>query len=263
MVPLVVRFQPIHLFRRDQGGYHPSHPALILVIMLVENFYLLLRRHHPPSHCCFFRWHHWFGSNTLLLCGASTKQARLPQQARAGEAVGYLSNEPSSFVDFLDLVSNIIIEGSANPVPHSAQRCGSSCCGSVSVVGLDQLHGEEGREAHAAVAVRFCGPGDPASDGEANRWTTRPTGLAAMDESDEGSRSPAQEGQGRASALLQPLPARRLRRAAAVRSQIRWRTADASTDERHRQALLDVGPIGQREGHQDNVKVRQHQSSQL
>jgi hypothetical protein len=143
LVPLVVRFQPIHLFRRDQGGYHPSHPALILVIMLVENFYLLLRRHHPPSHCCFFRWHHWFGSNTLLLCGASTKQARLPQQARAGEAVGYLSNEPSSFVDFLDLVSNIIIEGSANPVPHSAQRCGSSCCGSVSVVGLDQLHGEE------------------------------------------------------------------------------------------------------------------------
>jgi len=99
--------------------------------MSVENFYILLRRHHPPSHCCFFRWHHWFGSNTLLLCGASTKQARLPQQARAGEAVGYLSNEPSSFVDFLGLVSNIIIEGSANPVPHSAQRCGSSCCGSV------------------------------------------------------------------------------------------------------------------------------------
>jgi hypothetical protein len=90
-------------------------------------------------------------------------------------------------------------------VPHSAQRCGSSCCGSVSVVGLDQLHGEEGRAAHAAVAVRFCGPGDPASDGEANRWTTRPTGLAAMDESDEGSRCPAQEGQGRASALRQPL----------------------------------------------------------
>jgi hypothetical protein len=73
------------------------------------------------------------------------------------------------------------------------------------VVGLDQLHGEEGREAQAAVAVRFCGPGDLASDGEANRWTTRPTGLAAMDESDEGSRSPAQEGQGRCQRLASAL----------------------------------------------------------
>jgi hypothetical protein len=79
----------------------------------------------------------------LLLCGASTKQARHALQALAVEAVGSLSNEPIRFVDFLGLVSNIINEGSANPVPHSAQRCGSSCCGSVSVVGLDQLHGEE------------------------------------------------------------------------------------------------------------------------
>jgi hypothetical protein len=68
-------------------------------------------------------------------------------------------------------------------------------------------------------------------------------------------------GQGRASDLLQPLPPRSLRRAAAARSQIRWQAADASTDERHRQAWLDVGPIGQREGHQDNVKVRQHQAA--
>jgi len=182
----------------------------------------------------------------LLLCGASTKQARLPQQARAGEAVGYLSNEPSSFVDFLGLVSNIIIEGSANPVPHSAQRCGSSCCGSVyrwwaSISSMGKKAGKLKLPLpFASVAPgiwrrmgrRIGGPPDLRDWQPWMNQTKDPEALR-------------RRARGGASALLQPLPARRLRRAAAVRSQICWRTADASTDERHRQALLDVGPIGQ------------------
>ena len=173
----------------------------------VSREFLLLRRHHPPSHCCFFRWYHWFGSNSLLLCGAFTKQARLPQQARAVEAVGSLSNELVSFVDFLGLVSNIINEGSANPGPHSAQRCGSSCCGSVrwwaSISSMGRKPASSCGRCRSLLWPRASGDGwgGESVDQQA------PTGLAAMDEPGEGSRNPAQEGQGRASDLLQPLPA--------------------------------------------------------
>ena len=95
--------------------------------------FLLLCRHHPPSHCCFSHWYHWFGRNPLLLCGASTKQARLPQRSQADEALDCWSNEPVAFVDFRGLVSNIFNEGPTNPTPHTAKRSRSSCCGSASL----------------------------------------------------------------------------------------------------------------------------------
>ena len=259
---LVVRFQPIHLSRNDQSGYHPRHPALDLVILSVENFYLFAGTiHHPVAASSAGTT----GSCVTLCCCVVHLRRRRGIRSKP-ERMNHWAAEPTSPFSLLTFAVLFPTSSTKYPQTRRLTRPSAAAAPAADRYRWWASTSSMGRKAGKLMLLLQFASVAPGIRRRMGRRIGGPPDLRDRQPWMNQTKDPEarrRRARGVPAPCFSPRPARRLRRSAAVRAQIRWRTADASTDERHRQAWLGVGPIGQREGHQDNVKVRQHQAATI